>query len=234
MSGRRPPGFLRSAATIAGKDLRCELRTWDALSGMLLFALVLLLIFRFAFGRIGNTVDEDLWLVPGILWAVTGFASLIAFSRSFQAEERHDTLAALLDTPIDPSALFLGKLFANLLLVLLLGALTLLLTGIFFAVDLRPGLVPLLGVGALNTLGLSILGTLSGAIATRVRRGEAVVAVLLFPLATPLFLSAVRCTREVLERGSLSEAGVWIAGSAAFDLLFLALALWVFEYVVER
>ena len=42
-------GFLRQVSVIAAKDLRAELRTKEAINASLAFALVILLLFSFAF-----------------------------------------------------------------------------------------------------------------------------------------------------------------------------------------
>lgn len=233
MSGDRP-GLFRSAWSVAAKDLRLEWRTFDSLAAMLLFAMVLLLIFAFAFGATGAGEIEPEKLVPGVLWSAVSFTSLIAFSRSFQTEERQETMVALLHTPLDPSALFAGKLLANLCLVAVVEAALLPLSAIFFSLDLRPVLGSLLPILVLHTFGLGVLGTLAGAIATRLQRGEALVAVILLPLASPLLISAIECTGTVVAGRGLGSLGAWIWGTVAFDVLFLSIGLLTFEFVVER
>ena len=53
--------FLRQAFAIAGKDLRSELRTKETINASLSFALVILLLFSFAFEPGSDLVRE----IPG-------------------------------------------------------------------------------------------------------------------------------------------------------------------------
>jgi ABC-type transport system involved in cytochrome c biogenesis permease component len=72
-------------------------------------------------------------------------------------------------------------------------------------------------------------------VATRVGRGEALLATLLFPAVSPLFISAVKCTSSLLEgKGLGGEAGRWLMVAAGFDMLYYFVALLTFEFVLEE
>lgn len=230
----RPPSFWRGAALIAAKDLKVEWRTLETLTSMLLFSLIVLVIFSFAFELATVRQIGSSRLIPGVLWTVFSFTALIGFARSFQSERRHDTLTALQLSPLDPGSLFVGKTLANLVKISVLESLVLPLSAVFFDFDLISPLAPLIAVVALHTLGLAQLGTLAGAVAVRLGRGEALVATLLFPLSAPLFISAVTCTRAVLEGQALGAVSHWLWVAGGFDLLFFLVALLTFEYVLEE
>jgi heme exporter protein B len=86
----------------------------------------------------------------------------------------------------------------------------------------------------LATVGFAAVGTLLAALTHAVRAREALVALLLFPLAVPLILGAVRST-EILFLGlGLAEAAKWIKLMVAFDALFLAGGYITFDYVMEQ
>ena len=115
----RPPGFLRASWYIAAKDLRIEWRTLETLASMLLFTLVVLVVFSFAFGfSAGREIGIER-LVPGVIWTAFSFSAIVGFTRSFQSERRNDTWTALHLSPIDRGSLFLGKMLSNLIKVLL-------------------------------------------------------------------------------------------------------------------
>jgi heme exporter protein B len=59
--------LLRSALTIAAKDLRSELRTKEALNASLAFSIVILVLFSFAFDP-GSV--EIMVFSGGLLWLV--------------------------------------------------------------------------------------------------------------------------------------------------------------------
>ncbi len=227
-------GFIATCRLVAGKDLRLEWRTWDTSASSLVFSLVVLVIFNFAFDL--ATVRElgVGRLVPGVLWSVIAFAALIGMTRSFQLEQRHETLSALLLSPCDHSAIFFGKFVANLVKVLTLELVLVPLTAVLFDYDLLAVLWQMAGLLLLHTIGLTALGTLFAAIAVRVGRGEALLATLLFPASTPLFISAVKTTGGLLGSESSTAVSDWLMLTAGFDLLYVFLALLTFEIAVER
>src|SRR3954471_8311307 len=106
--------FVRQIFTIMGKDLRAELRTKEAINASFAFALVILLMFSFAFDPQEETTRE---ISGGLLWIVFAFAGTLILNRSFARELPNDCLDALISAPISGAALFLGKAFANFVLV---------------------------------------------------------------------------------------------------------------------
>ena len=233
MSPPRGPGFFRAAALVARKDLVLEWRTLETLSSTGLFALVVLVVFNFAFdvGTLRAVGAER--IVPGVLWVTFAFASIVGFARSFQTERRRESMTALLLAPVDRGALFAGKSAANLALLTLLQVVLLPLSAVLFDWDLAGAGLPMFGVVLLHTTGLAQLGTLFGAVVSRLNRGEALLATLLLPAATPLFLSAVRTTGAILSGSGLAAERHWLLVTAGFDVLYFLVALLTFEFVLE-
>lgn len=227
------PGFVRSSWLVAAKDLRMEWRTFERLAAMALFSLVVLVIFNFAFDLATVQQLGASKLVPGMLWITFAFSGIIGFTRSFQLEHRRDSLVALLLAPVDRGAIFLGKTLANLATVWILQIVIVPLSAVFFNYDLVSVALPMAVVVGLHTIGIAELGTLFAAVATRLGRGEALLATLLLPAATPLFLSAVKCTEAVLEHATLASAWRWLAITSGLNVLYLLVALATFEYVLE-
>ncbi len=228
------PGFFRGAAAVAGKDLRVEWRTLESMTAMALFSLVVLLVFSFAFSL--GTIRElgPARLVPGVLWTVFGFASIVGFARSFQGERRNDTLSGLRLAPLDAGAVFVGKALANLLKLSLLELLVLPLSAVVFDYDLFAAGGALALVVLLHSLGLTAFGTLAAAVAARLGRGEALVATLLFPVCSPLFISAVKCTRTAIELRPLGDDSMWLGLAGGWAVLFTLVALLAFDHVLEE
>ena len=230
----RTTGFLRASWIIASKDLRMEWRTWETSSQTVIFSLIVLVVFNFAFG-IGTARELGVSrLLPGVIWTVLAFASVVAMTRSMQLERRRDTLSALFLSPVEHGAIYAGKMAANLVKLTLLQWVLLPLTALFFDYDLRGAVIPLVAVLFLHGLGLTELGTLFAAITTRLGRGEALLAIVLFPAASPLLISAVKCTAAALDGRPLSEVSHWMLVAAGFDLLYLFVSLLTFEYVLEE
>lgn len=227
-------GFISSAGAVAAKDLRLEWRTFETLSTTLVFSMVVLVIFSFAFGFEAIRELGAARLVPGVFWAVLAFAAVVGMARSMQLERARDTLSALFLAPVDRGAIFTGKLAANLVKLTVLQWIVMPLAAVFFDFDLLAVLWSMVLVLFLHGLGLAELGTLFAAVSTRLGRGEALLATLLFPASTPIFISAVKCTAALLEGDGLaSVSGSWLLVTLGFDVLYYLVALLTFEFVLE-
>src|SRR5262249_26321900 len=142
-------------------------------------------------------------------------------------ERDHETLTALVLCPLDASAIYLGKLVSNLVLVAVLEAILLPLTAVLFGWDLIAALPALALVVFLHTLGFVALGTVFSAMVTRLRQGEALLAILMLPLSVPLIISAGKATAVAIALRPLSEVRFWLGLTAAFDALALASSILV-------
>ena len=221
--------LVRQARTIAAKDLRIELRGRHALGTILPFAATLLIAFGLSIGP-GRTLLQQ--TAPGLLWLAMLFASVLAFRQSYEAEGEDGALQGLLLAPIDKAAVFLGKAAAVAVQLIVLWVAVLVLVAALFDVSLGgdPGIV--VAACLLGTIGLAAVGSLFGVLSESPRAREAVVPLLVLPLAVPVLLSGVKATSLALA-GLGSQAGGWLGLLVAFDLVFLSAGTLVFEHLME-
>jgi len=229
-----PPGFLRATRAVLLKDLTLEWRTLDALSAMGLFSLVVMVVFSFAFDRSLQQQIGSARLVPGVLWVTIAFASIVGLTRSFHLEHHRDSITALALAPVDRGAVFVGKAGANLVQVLVLEAVLLPISAVLFDYDLVAVGGPMLLLVVLHTVALVEIGTLFAAIAARLGRGEALLATLLLPASTPVFLSAVLSTQHVLAGEGLAPSRSWLLVTTGLDVLYFFVAMLTFEFVLDE
>jgi heme exporter protein B len=219
--------FPAQVLAILWKDIRCELRSKQTWMGMGLFALLVLVIFNFAFDL---RVDNKAAIAPGVLWVAFVFASLLGLGRTIAAEREKGSMDRLLLCPVDRKAIYLAKLLGNLLFIGVVEIIALPVFAALFDVPLFAG--TLLPIVLLGTLGIATVGTLFSAMAAATRARELLLPVLVFPLIVPVVISAVRAT------GSLMVPAVneppWIGLMAAFDLIFLSISMLTFEFVIEE
>src|ERR1700757_2087696 len=104
----------RTVALHLRKDLRLEWRSKDAANSMLFFALLVVVVFAFAFDPLA---EESRLIAGGIGWVAMLFATLVALNQSWTRELRNSVLDALRMAPAPANALFLGKVLANFLFV---------------------------------------------------------------------------------------------------------------------
>jgi heme exporter protein B len=220
--------FWHKVGAILWKDLVCESRSKDMSTSMLVFSLMVVAIFNFAFEL---QVENVSTVAPGILWVTICFAAILGLNRSLVLEKDRGCLEGLLLCPVDRSALYLGKMLGNLLFMLAMEAVVLPVFAALFGLPLiTPGI---LCTVALGTLGLAAVGTLFAAIAVNTRTREVMLPVLLLPVIVPLVIAAVKSTESYLVPTGMAEAP-WVAVLAAFAAVFLVVAALTFEYVVEE
>ncbi len=220
---------MRAAVAILRKDLRIEWRTRESVSGLVALGILLLVVFTIAHDP---TPDQAPLLAPSVLWATFVFTGLLGVQRSFLLEREQDCLAGLLLAPIDPAAIFAGKLAANLVLLGAMQAIVVPLVGLLLHVDFFPVLPGLLVVLTLGNLGFAAGATLFTAIAVRTRAREVLLPLLLLPLVLPVLIAGVKATQAVLA-GGLSRAGDALAVLVAFDVIFTVAGWLLFTYVVR-
>jgi heme exporter protein B len=219
--------YLVAVWVLLGKDLLSEWRTREAFTAALVFALMVLVAFNFAFDL---RLERAEAVAPGLLWTTFLFAALLALGRGFARERDRGTLEGLLLAPVDRGALYLAKLAANTLYVLLVEVITLPIFSALFAV--RFDWPAVLVVSALGAVGFCGVGTLFAAMATNTRAREVMLPVLLLPIALPVVIATVKATAAATGTGSDAADLPWLNLLLAFDVIFVALSFLVFEHVV--
>jgi len=220
---------MRGALVIFRKDLSIEWRTREGVSSVLVLGLLLLVVLTVAHDAPPEAAPA---LAPSVLWATFLFTGLLGVQRGFLLERENDCLAGLLVSPIDPAAIYVGKLSANVALLAVMQLFVVPLVGLFLHLDLMPVLPALLIVLALGNFGFAALATLFAAISVRVRAREVMLPLLLLPLLVPLLIGTVSATRSVLA-GGLALATDAVTVLVAFDIIFAVAGWLLFAYVVR-
>jgi heme exporter protein B len=219
-----------NTAVLLGKELRTEFRSRELLTTTVVFILVVLILFSFA---ISPTTEESREFGPGLLWLAILFAASLMLQPCFLREQSNDTLSSLRLAVTDPFSIFLAKLIANTLFLLLTELIMLPLFAIFYNVPVLSEFPWLLLVLFLGSLGISVAGTALSAISAQARMRELLLPLLLLPLLTPVLVVSATVTVGLLEREPIVR-GKGIAFLAVFDVVFLT-ALWLFgEYLLEE
>jgi heme exporter protein B len=151
----------------------------------------------------------------------------------FLREQNNDTLSALRLSVSDPFAIFLAKLIANAIFLLLTEMLLLPIFAILYNVHILAVFPQLVLVFFLGSVGVAIPGTAFSAISAQARMRELMLPVLLLPLLTPVLIGSTEATAALLaEKPELRLD--WLGFLAGFDVVFLT-ALWLFgEYLLEE
>lgn len=216
---------------IVWKDIITELRTKELFSSMFTFALLIILIFSFAFGF---SVEFIPVAAPGILWVAFTFAGVLGLSRSFAIEKEGNSIIGLLISPVDRSLIFLGKMVGNMIFVFIVEGIILPIFVLFFNYNLFVNLHLLLLAILLGTIGFVSVGTLFSAMVVNIKLREVLLPVLLFPIIVPVIVSSVKLIGTILDGRPIGEAGSSLQILISFDIIFLVICTVVFENVIEE
>jgi len=214
---------IRQAALLAGKDLALELRTKESLNAAAAFSVVILLLFSFVIDPGSEEANE---FGSGMLWLVFAFAGALVFNRGFARELPNECLDTLLASPLSAASLVLGKAASNLALLIVVEVISLFVFGLFF--DIRWWLRPaeLAAVSLLATWGISIVGSVFGALTVNLRLRELMLPVLIYPLLLPLLMGAIETTIRIFANQPFTDyEWLWMRVLVVFDVIFTSLAL---------
>jgi heme exporter protein B len=221
--------FIRAVSAIVWKDLAAELRSRELLSAMLVFALLVILIFNFALeldARARSTVTA------GVLWVTFAFAGTLGLTRSMAMEKDRGCLDGLLLAPVDRSAIYFGKAIGNLVFMLIVEAIVLPVYTVLYSVNLfAPGLLLVIILGS---IGYVAVGTLLSSMAVQTRTRDVLLPILLFPMVIPILIAAVKSSTGFLQSSAMVDILPWINLLVVYDVIFIAAAFMVFDYIVEE
>lgn len=216
---------LRAAARIAWKDMRIEARTGEIVIVTGLFAFLVTIISSLSFYIDPNSAKL---VAPGVLWITVAFAGVLAMGRSWSREREQDVMRGLLLSPIPRASIYLGKGAGALLFLTLVELVLVPLVGLLFQLDLVPVIGRVFLLLFLGTFGFVAAGTLFAAMGVKTSARDLALSVILFPLVAPALLAGVVATRELLV-GSEGDIWGWVRIIGAFDLIFLAAGIVLFE-----
>ena len=222
--------LIADTAVLLGKELRTEFRSRELLITTVIFVLVVIVLFSFTFDP---TSSESRRFGPGLLWLSFLFAASLMLQPCFLREQNNDTLSALRLSVEDPFAIFLAKLTANTVFLLLTEVLLLPVFAVLYNVHVLGVLGRLVLVFFLGSLGVAIPGTAFSAISAQARMRELMLPLLLLPLLTPVLIASTEATAALLDTNPELRKD-WLGFLAGFDVVFLT-ALWLFgEYLLEE
>jgi len=217
----------RTVALHLRKDMRLEWRSKDAANSMLFFALLVVVVFAFAFDPV---LEDSHNISGGIAWVALVFATIVALNQSWTRELRNGVLDALRLAPAPPNGLFLGKVIANFLFVTIVEIPMAVMFVVFYNLRVLGSVPQLALVVALGTWALVVNGTFFSALSIRTRNRELMLPLILLPISLPAILGMVVATENIL-RGDASPAfGIRLV--AVYDIVFTTVSLLLFESVL--
>jgi heme exporter protein B len=226
------PSFLRQVARIAAKDLRIEWRSREILATMTFLAVVVVLIFSFAF--VVGDARPPAPVTAGILWIAVVVSGTVGLGRTFDRERDGEAIRSLLLSPTSRAAIYLGKLAATVALMLVVEVVLTFLAGLLFSNKVAEQLGSVATLLVLGTIGFAAVGCVFSAALLRSRSRDVLLATLLYPIIVPIVIAGARGTAQLIDPLSpdLDGARFWTQFLVAVDVIFVTLGIWAFEPVV--
>ena len=221
---------MKAVSAIIFKDLVIEMRNKESISSMLMFGVLVLVIFNFAFEP--SSVERAL-IAPGTLWVAFSFAAILGLNRSLAMEIDNDCLQGLLLAPLSRGDLYLGKVAGNFIFILIAEVIVLPVFVILNNLRFNLQFLEIAGITCLGTLGIAAIGTILSTISANTRMKEVMLPVLQIPLTIPVVMSSVEATSMVLT-GETKQISSWLYILAGFSIVYLTLSYLVFDFVLEE
>ena len=222
---------MQEAWIIARKDLTIEFRTRSAFFSAVVFALLAIVIFYFAWDPTGVAAID---LAPGVLWVIFIFSGLLGMHRSFGVEQPDRAIDGLIASPVSRESIFIGKAIASLVFVAAVQAIAIPAVGLFYNLPLGDIAAPLAGIAFLAAIGLVAVGTLFSAMAVNTRLAELLLPMLALPFFVPIVLPAAQATAKLMSGRPVGEAFAWLKLLVAFDIVFVVACTLAYPFTLEE
>ncbi len=222
---------MRAALALVWKDLAIELRTRELVTSMSLIAFLSLVILGLAGGTTAPAAGP---VLPAAVWVTVAFAATLGLARAHALEQERGALEGVLLSPVSRSTLFLAKCASNLVVVLFLEAVVVLASAALLDAGVGRRALLLAPPLVLGAVGFTAAGTLLGAMTAATRLREVLLPILLLPVVLPVIIVSLAAIGRVLDGEGLAALAVPLQMLGAFDVVFLLLGAWLFEYAVEE
>lgn len=222
---------MQEAWIIARKDLTIEFRTRSAFFSAVVFALLAIVIFYFAWDPTGVAAID---LAPGVLWVIFIFSGLLGMHRSFGVEQPDRAIDGLIASPVSRESIFIGKAIASLVFVAAVQTIAIPAVGLFYNLPLGDIAAPLAGIAFLAAIGLVAVGTLFSAMAVNTRLAELLLPMLALPFFVPIVLPAAQATAKLMSGRPVGEAFAWLKLLVAFDIVFVVACTLAYPFTLEE
>jgi len=228
--------MMREAMAVAWKDFRLEMRTKERLSSMVVFSLMVILSFRFAFSFFNVHVEDPAYsstLVPPILWIAFFFAGMLGLAPAFAKENDAGTMKGLLLAPADRFAIYIGKLVSSLAFIFIVSLSSILFFGLFFNFDYSGEWAGVIGVALLGTLAYTSIGVTVSALSSTAKTRDVLLPLLLITVTLfTVVVPSINATSNILD-ADYETALTHVRYVIAFTLVSLVLSYLLFDEVLE-
>lgn len=208
------------------KDARNEMRRKEGVTAGSVLVLLFLVVDMLIFPDLAGEPRA----ATAVLWTPLIFATAALLGRGFAAEHEQGSLEWLRSAPVSPLAIGASRTLIDGALTLWVAVLAWGGAGLLFGIAAGPALAL---VGLLAVLGLAVVGTLAGALATQAEARALLLPILLVPALAPLLIAGVDATLIALAGGTIADARPALLLMAGYDVLAIGVAWLLWPVVLE-
>jgi heme exporter protein B len=217
MSDSLEVGALAAARSVLQRDLLLAYRRPSEWLQPLAFFLIVTMLFPLALNPESSVLRE---IAPAALWVALLLASMLALDFLFREDGRDGTLEQFALSGQSFSALLLAKTFTHWLLTGVPLAIAAPLAAISLGAPAAavPGILAALLLGSAS---LSLIGAIGAGLTLGLRRGGALLSLLVLPLAVPTLIFGARATQLAII-GESAAMPLYLLGAMVVLALTLA------------
>lgn len=213
-------------STLLAKDFRRELRSKHTIQAGAVLVALFFVVGLFAYNNLATSPRA----AAALIWTPIVYATAAMVGRAFGNETDLKTMQWLQSMPFPTAWIGWSRTIVDGLVAGGLVSISLLLAKLMFEVPLS---WPLFALALLATIGLATIGSLSAAIATQAAAREILLPLLMIPVSAPLLMAGVKGTMQVLVDPTWASAQTSIMLIAAFDLIALGMATFLWTPLLE-
>jgi heme exporter protein B len=215
---------LKRIVALLKKDIMLELRRQHTFYGILLYIASTVFVL---FLSMPDSPDANIW--NSLFWVIQLFVCVNTVAKSFLAESKG--LMLYYYSIASPVEFIFAKLMFNILLMLIMSAISLFLFFVFLSNPVSHSL-QFLGIVLLGGTSISLTFSLMSAIAAKAQQNAALIAILGFPVILPQLLLLMKLSKtsfgEVFKDGAVLQL---VGLTAGLDILVVVLAVILFPFL---
>ena len=213
--------------TLLKKELFVEFRTREITISMIVFGLAIILTFAFS-SNVSPVIIVN--FAPGMFWIMVLFVTVIGVHRSFAYEKEFDAFSMLISAPIDRGLIFLSKWISGFIFLTIMEILLFIPFYKFLMIDFP--IQPWLALGTTILINLAIMVVAS--IAMRARLSEVLLPILLFPLVSPVIISATKISGSIMRGEPYALWDIWLLIILTVIVVFGLVGYTLFDFITEE
>ena len=213
------------------KEIINELRSKESVISMIIFGISIILIISFTINPISIEIKK---ILPGIFWLTYLFTSVIGLLRLYSSEKEYSAFNLLLLSPIERGNIFIAKMIAIFLFIITTQIITIPLFILILQFTLPKDIISFIFFLLLTNWSLASIGTTISGIGMRTKMSEILTPMLLYPLLSPVIISAVKITEAMISGSNYVNYSFWIMIIFTFSIIFTLVGYLTFDIVAEE